>query len=64
VELWRSEKATEIAAAMASRRLKKDADLANIDRWEATELQKLRVSVVRLVISFRLMGREFEKDPE
>lgn len=60
--MWRHEKAHEIEMRMDARRVKKEADMEAIDRTEACEQQKLRVDTVRLVMSFRLMGRDQPTD--
>lgn len=62
LEAWRLAKVAEIDATMAARRGKPTADLEAIEASEAREISKLEATVIRLVISFRLMGRDDPPD--
>jgi hypothetical protein len=66
LEEWHKAKLDELEARIEARRLKATtkAEHAAIDKTQANEEAKLTAELVRLVISFRLMGREISKPPE
>jgi hypothetical protein len=63
---WHMAKLDELETRVIARRAKAStsAELAAIDKAQANEETKLAAELVRLVISFRLMGREVIKPPE
>jgi hypothetical protein len=63
LEAWRLAKVAEIEETMTARRGKPSADLEAIEAAQLREMSKLEATVIRLVISFRLMGRDDPPDP-
>lgn len=66
LEEWQMAKLDELEARIDARRLKAStsSELTAIDKAQANEETKLAAELVRLVISFRLMGREISRPPE
>jgi hypothetical protein len=67
LEAWHKAKLDDLEWRLLIRMTKAAADDAEhreIENARITEERKLETEIIRLVISFRLMGREISKPPE